>query len=283
MVRVVRAMTGIVDEGRAAGQFGPVDPILLYLTTVWPIVVYLATTPIRSAIARVAHFDVRRLDPDRFIRAPADAQPTRPHAHGRRRGTDRRDVMTQHSARATWITRIAALAACAAALAPAAACREKPPADRVRVSGYVEATEVRVAPEVGGRLIELKVAEGDRVKAGDVIAQLDTADITLALQRAAAERQGADAQLRLLLAGARQEDIRQAEAQRAAAEADLAARAPGTRLRRARPQALRGAARLQLRRARSRATMRRRGGTWRATACGPAKSACGPRPKRSRG
>jgi hypothetical protein len=68
MVRVVRAMTGIIDEGRAAGQFGPVDPILLYLTTVWPIVVYLATTPIRSALARVARFDLDRLDPDRFIR-----------------------------------------------------------------------------------------------------------------------------------------------------------------------------------------------------------------------
>jgi len=130
--------------------------------------------------------------------------------------------MTQHSAHAWWIVRMAALAASAAALVPAAACREKPPADRVRVSGYVEATEVRVAPEVGGRLIDLKVAEGDRVTTGDVIAQLDTADIKLSLQRAAAERQGADAQLRLLLAGARQEDIRQAEAQREAAEADVA-------------------------------------------------------------
>jgi AcrR family transcriptional regulator len=67
MARVVRAMTGIIDEGRAAGEFRPVDPILLYLTTVWPIVVYLATTPIRPAIARVVHFDVRRLDPERFI------------------------------------------------------------------------------------------------------------------------------------------------------------------------------------------------------------------------
>ncbi len=130
--------------------------------------------------------------------------------------------MTQHSARARWITCTAAFAMSAAALLPAA-CREKPPADRIRVSGYVEATEVRVAPEVGGRLIDLKVAEGDHVTAGDVVAQLDTADIKLALLRAAAERQGADAQLRLLLAGARQEDIRQAEAQRAAAEADVAA------------------------------------------------------------
>jgi len=127
--------------------------------------------------------------------------------------------MTLHHSRAR---SLAALAVCAAALAPAG-CRQKPPADHVRVSGYVEATEVRVAPEVGGRLVDLKVAEGDRVKTGDVIAQLDTADIALALQRAAAERLGADAQLRLLVAGARDEDIRQAEAQQAAAEADLGA------------------------------------------------------------
>jgi HlyD family secretion protein len=76
---------------------------------------------------------------------------------------------------------------------------------------------------VGGRLLDLKVAEGDRVKAGDVMAQLDTADIVLALRRAAAERLAADAQLRLLLAGARMEDIRHAEAQQAAAAAELAA------------------------------------------------------------
>jgi HlyD family secretion protein len=107
-------------------------------------------------------------------------------------------------------------------LATLPACRDTAPIDRIRVSGYVEATEVHVAPEVGGRLIERKVNEGDRVAAGDVIARLDTSDVSLALARAAAERQAADAQLRLLLAGARAEDIRQADAQRAAAEADLA-------------------------------------------------------------
>jgi AcrR family transcriptional regulator len=68
MARVTRVITAIVEEGRAAGQFVAVDPILLYLTTVWPIVVYLATSPIRKAIARVARFDASRVDPDRFIR-----------------------------------------------------------------------------------------------------------------------------------------------------------------------------------------------------------------------
>jgi HlyD family secretion protein len=133
--------------------------------------------------------------------------------------------MTHQSDRHQSARRLAAAAAFAALAVTAGlspACRAKPPADRVRVSGYIEATEVQVAPEVGGRLVTLAVAEGDRVKPGDLIAKLDTADVALAMRRAAAERAGADAQLRLLLAGARAEDIRQAEAQRAAAEADLA-------------------------------------------------------------
>jgi HlyD family secretion protein len=109
------------------------------------------------------------------------------------------------------------------ALPVAVACARKPPADRVRVSGQVEATDVRVAAPVGGRVLELRVGEGDRAKAGDVIAQLDTADARLALARAKAESQQAEAQLRLVLAGARVEDIRQAEAQVATAEADVRA------------------------------------------------------------
>jgi multidrug resistance efflux pump len=89
--------------------------------------------------------------------------------------------------------------------------------------GQVDATEVQIAPEVGGRIVEMTIAEGDRVKQGDVVARLDTADVDLALRRAQAERSQADAQLRLLQAGSRGEDIRQAEAQAAAAAADIAA------------------------------------------------------------
>jgi HlyD family secretion protein len=105
----------------------------------------------------------------------------------------------------------------------AAACTPKSPPDRVRVSGQVEATDVRVAPQVGGRLLELHVAEGDRVTAGALIAKLDTADAELALDRARAERDQANAQLQLLLAGSRPEDIRQADAQAAAADSDASA------------------------------------------------------------
>jgi len=105
----------------------------------------------------------------------------------------------------------------------AAACDREEPTNSLRVSGHVEATEVQVASEVGGRLMELRVAEGDRVKRGDVIATLDTRDTEIQLARAQAERAAADAQLRLLQAGSRVEDVRQAQAQVEAAETEAAA------------------------------------------------------------
>lgn len=101
-----------------------------------------------------------------------------------------------------------------------------------RATGYVEATEVRVAAEVGGRILEMRADEGQRVAAGDVVARVDTADLAIAIERAEAERDQAAAQLRLLQAGARVQDVRQARAQAdsagaevAAAEAELAAAA----------------------------------------------------------
>jgi len=106
-----------------------------------------------------------------------------------------------------------------------AACQPKPPADHARASGQVEATEVQVSSPVAGRVLELKVAEGDRIGQGAVIAKLDTADAELGRTRAVADRDQAEAQLRLVQAGARPEDIRQAESQVASADADAAAAA----------------------------------------------------------
>ena len=111
------------------------------------------------------------------------------------------------------------------ALTVVAGCREPAPSNTVRVSGHVEATEVHVAAEVGGRLVDLQVAEGDRVSAGDLVALLDTRDIDLQIGRARADRAAADAQVRLLQAGARPQEIRQAEAQVDAVTADAAAAA----------------------------------------------------------
>src|SRR5687768_17883553 len=100
----------------------------------------------------------------------------------------------------------------ALALLPAA-CNRTVPAASNRATRYIEAREVRVAAEVGGRLVEVKVGEGDRAAAGDVIARLDTADTDLALQRAGADRAQAQAQVAAVRAGPRAEDMRQAAAQ----------------------------------------------------------------------
>jgi len=110
-------------------------------------------------------------------------------------------------------------------LAPLVAigCDEGPPPNVLRVSGHVEATEVYVAAEASGPLVELAVAEGDPVEVGTTLARLDTRDTDLQVDRARAERGAADAQLALLRAGARAEDVAQARAQVAAAEAEQTA------------------------------------------------------------
>ena len=116
---------------------------------------------------------------------------------------------------AQWVT--------AVALVALVGCRRTEPSNTIRVSGHVEATEVHVSAEVGGRLVDLAVGEGDRVARGDVIAHLDTRDVELQIGRARAERAAADAQLRLLQSGARPQDIRQAQAQVDVASAEAAA------------------------------------------------------------
>jgi HlyD family secretion protein len=103
------------------------------------------------------------------------------------------------------------------------ACAEQPPGNEVRASGHVEARDVRLAPEVGGRIILLNVNEGDRVEQGSLVLRLDGREIDLTVQRAKADQSHAEAQLRLLQAGARREDIRQAEAQLQASRDDVSA------------------------------------------------------------
>jgi HlyD family secretion protein len=109
------------------------------------------------------------------------------------------------------------------AVAAIAGCHRQSEAGISRATGYVEATDVRVAPEVGGRLLSLDVVEGQHVAAGAVIGRLDTADTELAVRRASAERAQAQAQLALLQAGSRAEDIRRMAAQVRSAESDVKA------------------------------------------------------------
>jgi HlyD family secretion protein len=118
------------------------------------------------------------------------------------------------------IMRVALVVACTASIA---ACADEPSATDVRASGHVEATEVRLAAETGGRILELHAEEGDSLTAGAVVLRLDPRDAQLAVDRARAEQRQAEAQLKLLLAGSRHEDIAQAQAQAQAARDEVAA------------------------------------------------------------
>jgi HlyD family secretion protein len=115
------------------------------------------------------------------------------------------------------------LAAVLAVVSIGAGCRREEPAAARLATGYVEATDVRVAARVPGRVAEVRVVEGGVVKAGDVIAVLATTELDLAIRRATAEREQAEAQLRLLRAGSRVEDVEQAAAAVAVATADIRA------------------------------------------------------------
>lgn len=94
--------------------------------------------------------------------------------------------------------------------------------DVISASGTIEAIEVHVASKVTGEVLELAVEEGTRVKPGDRLASIDHATLDIQLRQAEAGVRLAEAQLALLVKGARAEDIRQAEAGLKQAEASLA-------------------------------------------------------------
>jgi HlyD family secretion protein len=85
--------------------------------------------------------------------------------------------------------------------------------------GVIELHERVLSFEVSGRLRELKVRRGERVEQGQVLAALDDSLERPQRDAKAAEAQVADAQLDLLKAGTRSEDLRGAEAQLRAAQA----------------------------------------------------------------
>lgn len=97
-----------------------------------------------------------------------------------------------------------------ACLAAAWACSGTPA--RVQY-GYAEAREVDVAAKIPGRIIEMKVKEGDVLRKGDLIAVLQSDDIKAKVEQAKAGLEAADAQLRLGLKGARDEEKQMAQRQ----------------------------------------------------------------------
>ena len=87
--------------------------------------------------------------------------------------------------------------------------------------GYVEGDFVDVAPEVGGRIVELAVRRGGTVAAGDLLFRIDATEAEGAVDQAEAEKARAEAQLANLLGGKRPLEIAVIEAQIAEAQASL--------------------------------------------------------------
>ena len=85
--------------------------------------------------------------------------------------------------------------------------------DKPDGSGTIECTQVRLAPEVGGRLATLLLKEGDSVTNGQILATIEPLSYQLRRDEARAALAQAQAQFDLMLAGSRDEDILRARAQ----------------------------------------------------------------------
>lgn len=81
----------------------------------------------------------------------------------------------------------------------------------IEASGTLEATEVKVGAKVPGQIETIRVQEGSEVKTGDTLVILDRSTLSLQWKQAQAGFEVADAQYRLLLNGARSEDLQVAE------------------------------------------------------------------------
>ncbi len=81
------------------------------------------------------------------------------------------------------------------------------PTPELQMVGVVRMTEVRVAPEVGGQLASIKVQKGERVRAGDVVAELSALELTAAVVQARAALAAASANRDHVYAGVRDEEI----------------------------------------------------------------------------
>ncbi len=75
------------------------------------------------------------------------------------------------------------------------------------IQGEVEVSEYRVSCKVPGRILELRVKEGDYVKVGDTLAIIDAPDIVAKKEQAQSAENAANALSEMAAKGARQEQI----------------------------------------------------------------------------
>jgi HlyD family secretion protein len=89
------------------------------------------------------------------------------------------------------------------------------------ISGVVRITEVRIAPEIGGQLVAIKVHKRDSVRAGDVVAELSAIELTASVAQARAALEAATANRNHVYAGVRAEQVDTLAAEIAKAKSKL--------------------------------------------------------------
>ncbi len=96
------------------------------------------------------------------------------------------------------------------------------PETALTLHGNVDIRQVELAFNANGRIANILVREGDRVKQGQLLASLDTERLQLSLKQAEAQTNVQRQVVARYLAGSRPEEIRQARAQRDAAKVAVA-------------------------------------------------------------
>ena len=99
--------------------------------------------------------------------------------------------------------------------------RDKDDAQHIVLYGNVDIRQVSLAFETAGRIKNMTVQEGDRVKKGQVLANLNTESLSIQAQQANAQLQVQQQTLNEQAAGNRPEEIAQAKAQVGSAKAQL--------------------------------------------------------------
>jgi multidrug resistance efflux pump len=90
-----------------------------------------------------------------------------------------------------------------------------------KVSGFIEADEIRVGSRVGGRIAQVKVREGQAVKTGDLLIELEAFDLNERRAEAAALLEAKKQDALRLKNGPRPQEIAAAEARLRQAQADV--------------------------------------------------------------
>ncbi|HYH09166.1 MAG TPA: efflux RND transporter periplasmic adaptor subunit [Thermoanaerobaculia bacterium] len=93
------------------------------------------------------------------------------------------------------------------------ACGDRKDDGTIHLNGRIEAPSVDLGPKVSGRVTEVLVREGDRVKAGTLLVRLDLGESAIAVEREQAGVRSAQARAQDLESGSRESEIGAADAE----------------------------------------------------------------------